>query len=627
MPITKIQLKPGLIRDTTSYMNEGGWYYSDKIRFRSGSPERIGGWQKFTNDTYLGTCTTLNPWVAMDGNAYTGVGTNLKFYIEKGGGLYDVTPLRKTTNPLPNNPITTYISSATIQITDTAHGASINDFVTISGITGPINNIPASDINKEHQITKIVDVDHYEVVVATAATANGTGGGAAGIAAYQIHVGLATYVAGVGFGAGPWGSGVWGGGVSPSVAGQLRIWEQDTFGEDLIFNDMNGEIYYWDATSGVGTRAVRLVDMGGASDVPVTAMCVHVTESRHVVALGCNPLGSGTMDPLMIRWSTQESAVDWTPTVTNTAGGYRLTHGNMIMCGRNTRQETLVFTDEALYSMQYVGAPYVFSIVPLANPISLIGPYAVAIVGGSAFWMGYNKFYVYNGTVNTLDCPLRRLLETNLNYEQAWQVFAGTNELYTEITWFYCSTNSTRVDSYITYNYVENLWYFGTLDRSAWHDAGLRQYPMAADNQNNVLVYHELGTDDASTGVPQAIHAYIESSDFDLGDGDQFMFIRRALPDVSFSGSTAASPSVTFTLKTRFAPGSDWNSNPQEPGQSVVTSTGFNGEFVSPIETYTPQFWVRLRGRQASMRIESNAVGVKWQLGALRLDIRPDGRR
>lgn len=637
MPLTKIQLRPGLVRDTTSYANEGGWYYCNKIRFRSGSPESIGGWVRASTDTYLGTCTALMPWASLTGAAYCAVGTNLKYYVEYGSQLFDITPIRSTTNPLGNNPIATSNGLAVLTITDTGHGAGYGDYVTLSGATGPIAGIPAAEINAEHSITRVVDANTYEITVTTSANAATTGGGAAVVAEYQLSVGLAYQVAGTGWGASVWqGDGFmpaglqvsWGETTTPTISGSLRVWTQAAFGEDLLFCARDAEIYYWDSSGGTGARAVYLTDVGGASDVPTIACCVLVTDSRHVVALGCNPLGSAVQDPLMVRWADSESIVDWTPTATNTAGGQRLTVGTKILGARNSRVETLIWTDAALYSMSYIGGDLEFGFQQIGTPISILGPNAMAVVGGTAYWLGHDKFYMYNGTVQTLSCPLIRMLIDNINHEQEYQIFAGTNEQFTEVTWFYCSTGSLTVDSYITYNYNENIWYFGTLARSAWADSGIRSNPMAADNVNNVLVYHEQGVDDNSTGIPSAINSYIESSDFDLGDGHQFMFISRIIPDVSFEGSTAATPQATITLKTRNSPGSTWATSSNQPSASTITSTELAASiFTSPIEEYTPQAWVRLRGRQAAFRIESNAVGVKWQLGALRLDIRPDGRR
>lgn len=626
MPLTKIQLRPGVVRDVSSYTNEGGWYYCDKIRFRAGMPEKIGGWVRVSNDVMEGTCTALQPWAALSGQAYCAAGTNLKYYVELGSQLFDITPLRETA-ALGANPITTLISSKILTISDVGHGAGYHDYVTISGATGPINGIPTAEINAEHWISKVIDSNTYEITVTSTASATGFGGGGAVVAEYQIPVGLPYYVAGIGWGAGPWSEPPWGETTTPTIAGNLRMWSQNAFGEDLVFCDRGGNLYYWDSSIGTDTRAVHLLDMAGASDVPTVASYVLITDSRHVVALGCNPLGSGQQDPLMVRWSDTEDPVNWTPTPTNTAGGQRLTVGSTVMTARNTRLETLIWTDAALYSMQFVGGDLEFGFNMVGTPISLLGPNAVAVVGGTAFWIGNDKFYVYNGTISTLPCPLLRMFQTTHNNEQHYQVFAATNEQNTEVTWFYPSKGSLVVDRYITYNYNDNIWYFGTMGRSAWFDSGIRSLPMAADNVNNVLLYHESGVDDNSTTVPAPIYAYIESSDFDIGDGNQFVLISRVLPDVDFEGSTAASPVVSLTLKTRDSAGQTWNVSAGQPAVKTVNSISIGTPSTSPTEQFTPQLWVRLRGRQAVIRLESNMLGVQWQLGALRLDIRPDGRR
>jgi len=627
MPITKLQIKPGLVRDTTSYANEGGWFYSDKIRFRSGSPESIGGWVRLNTDPYVGVCTALQAWVTLGGVSHLAVGTNKKYYVEDGSILFDITPIRVTT-AAGDVTFAATNGSTTITATDVGHGALIGDYVTFSGAASLGGNITAGVLNREYVITSVPSVDTYTFTAT--ATANGAdvgAGGAATVGAYQVNVGLSVYVAGIGWGSGGYGSAAWGGSSSASVNQQLRLWTQAFFGEDHIFCSRNGGMFYWDASVGTSSRAVKLESMGGASDVPTVSVGVLVTDSKHVVALGANPVGSATQDPLFVRWSDTENAVDWTPTAVNSAGGQRLPLGSSIIAGHNARLETLIWTDVALYAMTFVGGDLIFGFNLLATPITIIGPNAVGIVGGTAFWMGVKKFYMYNGSVSPLPCPVLHLLQENMNYAQSYQTFAAVNEQFSEVTWFYCSTNSDTVDSYITYNYGENIWYFGTMGRSAWVDSGLREYPIAADNTNSVLLYHEYGTDDNSTSTPAAITSYIESSDVDLGDGHQFMFISRIIPDLTFVGSTINNPAVTITLKTRGTPGNTWNSSSNQPTSSTITRTASFGVNTSPFEEYTPQAWVRARGRQASVRVENTSLGVKWQLGALRLDIRPDGRR
>lgn len=631
MPVQKIAFKPGIVRDTTSYANEGGWYYSDKVRFRHGHPQKIGGWTQLTTIAYVGTCTAIYPFASLGGTLHRATGTNLKYYIEYGTLLFDVTPIRLTT--AAGDPRFAAVNgSAVITVTETAHGAVINDYVTFSASTSLGGLITAAVLDQEYQITSVPTANTFTFTAT--ATANGADvgdGGATTVAAYQINTGLAVYVVGSGFGSGVWESvtgGIeWGGAAEPGASTQLRVWTQGTFGEDLVFANWGGVIYYWDTSAGLATRAVLLSTMGGASDVPTIVAGVFVTDSRHVVAYGCNSIGGSTQDPLFVRWSDTESAVNWTPTAINTAGGQRLTLGSKIMAAWNTRLETLIWTDTALYSMTFIGGALEFGFNVLGTPISLISPKGVGVVGGVAYWMGMDKFYYYDGSLKTLPCPVLTVLRNNLNKSQAWQVFAGTNEKFNEVTWHYCSTGSTTVDSYVTFNHAENIWYFGTLGRSAWADAGIYELPIAADNTNSFLLYHEDGVDDNSTGTPAAITAYVESSDFDLGDGHQFMFINRAIPDVSFRGSTAGSPAVTLILKTRNTPGDTWSTASNMPSSDAVTRTASAAYTSSPIEQYTPQAWVRLRGRQAVIRLESTALGVQWMLGEMRLDMRPDGRR
>ena len=625
MPLTKLQTRPGLVRDTTSYANEGGWYYADKIRFRLGMPESIGGWARLNATPYLGSCTVIFPWATLGGVRYTAVGTDTKFYAEYGSVLSDITPIRSTT-AAGDVTFAAVDGSAVITATDTAHAAGVGDYVTFSGAASLGGNITAAVLNAEYEIISVPSAGTYTFTATATASAGDVGaGGAAVVGAYQIAVGLATYVPGIGWGSGSYSGTVWSGGAAGGT--QLRLWDASMFGEDLIFCSRGGSLFYWDVTGGLSARAVFVTAMAGASAVPTVVTTMLVTSTRHVVAFGCNAVGGTDIDPLLVRWSDTESAVDWTPTATNTAGGERLYLGSSIITARATRLETLIFTDTALYGMTFLGGALEFGFNLLATPITIASPGAVGIVGGTAYWMGVGKFYVYNGAVATLPCPILNLILKNMNASQAYQVFAAVNEQFSEVSWHYCSGVNTTVDSYVTYNYADDIWYFGTLNRSAWVDAGLIGYPLGADNVNNVLVYHEFGADDNSTDTPAAVNSYIESSDFDLGDGHQFMFITRVLPDVSFAGSNVASPAVTLTLKTRNSAGQAWSSSSNQPSVNTVTRTASNGLFTSPVEETTAQLHVRLRGRQAALRIENNTIGVKWQLGAVRLDVRPDGRR
>lgn len=614
MSLKKIILKPGINRESTRYSTEGGWYDCDKVRFRQGYPEKIGGWQRFSANTYLGVCRSLWNWVTLAGANLVGVGTHIKFYIAKGGGYFDITPVRATATL--TDPFGTTDGSATVLVTDTAHGATTGSYVTFSGATA----VGGLTLNAEYEIT-VLTSDTYNITASSQASATTTGGGTV-TANYQINIGAATTTPMTGWGAGPWGSGPWGSGSGSTIA--LRLWSQTNFGEDLLLASRGGKIYYWDATNGLTTRAVELSTLPDPSDVPTVVNYVFVSDvNRFVFAFGCNELGDSVLDPMLVRWSDQEGAAQWAPSILNQAGGLRLSHGTEIVTATQARQEILVWTDSALYSMQYLGAPDVWGAQLVGDNISIAGPNATVFASGIAFWMGREKFYRYDGTVAPLPCDVRRYVFSDMNYEQYSQVFAGTNEGYSEIWWFYCSADSTTIDRYVIYNYVENLWYYGTLARTAWIDSGLNDYPVAATYSNN-LVYHENGLDCNQTGTTLPIDAYIESSEFDLDDGDRFAFVWRVVPDITFSGSTADSPSVDMTLSPMLNSGSGVNDPTSLGGVNNATVT--RGVTV-PVEEFTGQVDIRIRGRQMTMKVQSTDLGVTWQLGSPRIDMRPDGRR
>lgn len=612
--LKKLQLKPGVNRENTRYTNEGGWYESDKIRFRQGTPEKIGGWQRISEYTFLGVCRSLWNWVTIGGQNLIGVGTNLKFYISRGGEYYDVTPIRATVTL--TNPFTTSSGLTTVLVTDVAHGCNTNDFVTFSGASA----VGGLTLNGEYQVT-VLTVDTYNITAASAASSSTTGGGTV-TAEYQLNTGDALSVPVVGWGAGGWGLGGWGEGT-PSTS-LIRLWSQSNFGEDLIYAYRGGPICYWYASTGTGVRGVLLEDFVGASDVPVVVNGIFVSDaSRFLFAFGCNELGSSDIDPLLIRWSDQEDPSMWTPAATNQAGSLRLSHGSEIVTYIQSRQEILVWTDSSLYSMQYLGAPEVWASQLLGDNLSIASPNAVAFASGVSYWMGNDKFYVYNGVISPLPCDLRKFVFNDFNTEQYAQVFASTNEGFNEVWWFYCTAESDTIDRYVVFNYVENVWYYGSMERTAWLDSGLRNYPLAATYGYN-LVDHEYGTDNAETYPAEPIHAYITSAQFDIDDGHQFSFIWRVLPDITFNGSTAESPAVVMTLLPLKNSGSGYN-NPLSVGgdadAAIVRSA------VIPVEEFTGQVYTRVRGRQMSVKVESTALGVAWQLGAPRLDVRPDGRR
>jgi hypothetical protein len=711
MPLQKILFKPGVNKENTRYTTEGGWYEADKVRFRQGTPEVIGGWQPFSVATYQGVCRSLWNWVTLGGDNLIGVGTNLKFYLNQGGLYYDITPIRASST-INNNPFVATNGSATITVTDTSHGAITGDFVTFSGATGLGGNITATVLNAQYQITVLTANTYTFTATATANATDASGspgGGASVVAAYQISVGPVIPVPLVGWGAGAWGSpppvappstvGTWGYGLSSTSS--LRLWNQINYGQDLVYGPRNGAIYYWNATNTVSTRGVLLNSLGGTVsftnasptavtstvlytegaalqfsggslptgvsaattyyvfqvngltfnlldgagavvntsssgtgsvslivDVPTVQNNLTVSDiSRFVIAFGCNDYGSSVLDPMLIRWSAQDDIYNWTPDPTNQAGFTRLSHGSEIVTTVQTRQEIVVFTDSSVYSLQYLGPPYVWAAQLLGDNISIMSPNSAVIASGIVYWMGVDKFYTYDGRINTLNCDLRRFVFGDLNQEQALQVFSGTNEGFNEVWWFYCSANSTAIDRYVIYNYQEKIWYYGTMSRTAWLDSGLQDVPIAANYFTATLtgniINHETGLNDNTTGTAVAIDAYISSSEFDIGDGHNFGFVWRVLPDLTFENAentpAGAVPSVAMTLYGLANSGSGVTSTASQP---VAKSSTY-----VITEQFTGQIFTRMRGRQMIFKISSNQVNTTWQLGAPRIDIRPDGRR
>ena len=715
MPLQKILFKPGVNKENTRYTTEGGWYEADKIRFRQGNPEKVGGWEPFSAAYFQGVCRSLWNWVTLGGDNLIGVGTNLKFYINQGGLYYDITPIRATST-INNNPFV-LTASTTVTVTDTSHGCVTGDFVTFSGavtIGGGGTNVTAAVLNQQFQVT-VLTANTYTIVISVTpnatAIAGSPGGGASVVATYQINVGPATPVPLVGWGAGAWGSpppvappstvGTWGYGLTSTSA--LRLWNQTNYGQDLVFGPRTGPIYYWEANDGVNTRGVLLNSLGGnvsftsASptvvtstvlftegaalqfaattslptnvsaattyyvfevngltfklldsagnavntlstgsgvyvslivDVPTVQNNIVVSDtSRFVLTFGCNDYNSATLDPMLIRWSAQDDIFNWTPDPTNQAGFIRVSHGSEIVATVQTRQEVVVFTDSAVYSLQYLGPPYVWAPQLLGDNISIMSPNSAVIASGIVYWMGVDKFYSYDGRVQTLNCDLRRFIFSDLNQQQALQVFAGTNEGFNEVWWFYCSANATAVDRYVIYNYLEKIWYYGTMERTAWLDSGLQTVPIAANyftaTLTGNLINHETGLNDNTTGTAVAIDAYISSSEFDIGDGHNFGFVWRVLPDLTFSNSTntpaGAVPSVTMTLYGLANSGSGVTNTASQP---VAKSSTY-----VITEQFTGQIMTRMRGRQMIFKIDSNQLNTQWQLGAPRIDIRPDGRR
>jgi len=697
VPLQKILFKPGVNRENTRYTTEGGWYDCDKIRFRQGTPEKVGGWQRISSSTFIGVCRSLWAWVTLGFQNLVGVGTDQKFYIENGGVYYDITPIRAEvtlTNPFTTNTATNSGGYTTVTVTDAALGYRNGAYVTFYGATA----VGGVTVNGEYQIAYTSGTT-YTIQVLGTASSNATGGGTV-YAVYQVNTGPATAQPLTGWGAGAWGAGPWG--IGSTSTDPLRIWNQNNFGEDLIYGPRGGPLYYWNAGVGltgstftvtiaspavvtstialsegdaftltttgslptglvvgttyyarnvVGTvfnlsatpsgalinttgtqtpthsispRGVLVSSLTGASDVPLTQNFFLVSDaSRFTICFGTNDYLSTAFDPMLVRWSDQESVTNWTPAITNQAGSIRLSHGSEIVTAMQSRQEILIWTDSSMYSLQYLGPPFVWGHQLLADNVSIAGPNASAIASGVVYWMGIDKFYKYDGRTNTLRCDLRQYIFQDINTSQAEQIFASTNEGFNEVWWFYCSANSTTVDKYVVYNYLEDAWYYGTMARTAWLDSGLRQFPIAATYTYN-LVNQESGVDDNETGTALPINAYITSSEFDIGDGHNFGFVWRMLPDITFRGSDSGTPQVTMTLLPLQNSGSGYNVPPSVGGvdSGTVARVG-----TYTIEQFTGQINTRVRGRQMSFKVESDQIGTTWQLGAPRIDIRPDGRR
>ena len=628
MPLTKLLFKPGINRDVTSYTNEGGWVDCDRVRFRLGFPEIIGGWEKYSTNTYVGTARGLFNWSALDGSNLLGLGTEVKYYIEEGQQFYDITPIRKTST----NSITFAATngSSTITATDSNHGAVTGDHVTISGAVSLGGNVTAAVLNQEYQITSAPTSNTYTfeakdtsgaTVTANASDSGNGGSGVDGV--YQINSGLANGVGGTGWGAGTWGRGTWGSAASIGVTTQLRLWSHDNFGENLIINPRDGAIYYWIKDDGLSNRAVEIGTIGGANETPVIAKQILVSDvDRHVIAFGTNPVGSTTQDPLLIRFSDQENVLDWNPTATNTAGDLRIGTGSQFVKAIETKREIVVFTNSSVHSMQFIGAPFTFGIQPLASNITIMGPNAAVAVEDAVFWMGKQNFYLYDGKTQQLPCTVTEHVFFDFDFDQFEKVYAGIISEFSEVIWFYTSSSNSLAnggdgenDRYVIFNYAENLWYYGDLGRTAFIDRGIRDFPIGA--ANNYLYNHESGyTDDGS-----ALTASIESSPIDIGEGDKFSFVRRIIPDFTFTGSTNSDPTVNVTLQTNNFPGGSYLQSDLANVDRTATST------TVPFEQFTNKADVRLRGRSFSIKVDSSSAGTRWRLGSPRVDLRMDGRR
>jgi hypothetical protein len=623
MPLVKLKFKAGINRDITPYSNEGGWIDGDKIRFRLGYPEKIGGWEKVTPQIYQGTARALINWNALDGSDFLGIGTHLKYYIEEGGALYDITPIRATTT---NGIVFAATNgSTTITATDSSHGAEIGDFVTIAGSASLGGVVTAAVLNSEHQITSIPTVNTFTFEVTTAANSSDSGNGGAGVDGdYQINIGLDTQVGGTGWGAGTWARGTWSSGANLGVVKSLRLWSHDNFGEDLLINPRDGAIYYWDKSDGLTANAVEISSETGASDTPTIAKQILVSDQdRHVIAFGANTIGTTVQDPLLIRFSTQESLVDWTPTATNTAGDLRIGSGSQFITAVQTKREIVIWTNSSLHSMRFIGPPFTFGIAPVSSQTTIAGPNAVAAVDDIVLWMGKNTFYLYDGKVQQIPCTVKEEVFFDMDFAQLDKVSAGINSEFGEVIWFYPSSSNSianngdgQNDKYVIYNYNEKVWYYGNLERTTWIDRGLREFPIATND--GYLYFHEKGYDDDGS----ALISSIESSQIDIGDGEKFVFINKLIPDLTFNGSTTDNPSVNITIEGRNYPGGDY----LQSDTSAVTRTAVSTSTV-PFEQWTNKADIRVRGRSFNLSLASSNEGVRWRLGSPRIDARPDGRR
>jgi hypothetical protein len=620
MPFAKFQFKAGIDREGTNYTNAGGWFDASLVRFRKGFVEKIGGWTKQNATAFLGTCRKLFPWISLEGSKYLFVGTHLKTYILEGTTLNDVTPIRATTT----NGITFAATngSATITATDSSHGAVKNDFVTISGAVSLGGNITAAVLNQEYQVASVPTANTFTFTATATANASDSGNGGSGAdAAYQLNVGLDNFIQSTGFGSGSWSEGAYGASTSLSFTNQLRLWSADNFGEDLILHPRGGGIFYWDESNGTSTRAVNITSLTGSNLAPTVGLQTIVSDTdRHVIVLGADPISSGartgSIDPMLVAFSDQESITEFEPKTTNTAGSVRLSAGSEIRGGLRARQETLIWTDTSLYSMQFVGPPLTFGLNLINEGTGMIGPNACINSPNGVFWMSDDGFYSYNGSVQKLPCSVLSYVQEDLDIGQAFKVFAILNKEYNEVWWFYPaeSDGTQEISRYVIYNYLEGVWSIGQLVRTAWVDQNVFTKPLAT--ANNYIFNQEDGDDDDGSPMDGV---FIESADFDLQEGNSFAFIRRMIPDIKFYGTNVASgvPQINMLLKTRNA-----------PSESLTTRA------TKDVSNNTDQVHVRARGRQAVLRLQSdddaavgNRTGYKWRLGFTRLDIQPDGRR
>lgn len=620
MPLIKLQFQPGIRKDGSRYSSSGGWVDGDKVRFRQGAAEKIGGWQQATLTPFLGTARSMHPWADLQGDAYLGIGTNLKYYIENGGAVFDITPIRSVVTL--TNPFSTNIGSSIVTVTDASHGAVENDFVAFSATT-----VGGITISGEYSILTVPSGNTFTISAASAATSTVAAGGGSVTATYQINTGLNTTVYGAGWGAGGWG-GVTGaspatgwGEAAPLTAqgSKLRLWSQDSFGEDLIINVRDGGIFYWDASTGLSVRAFSISSLPGAASTPLFARQIIVSESdRKLITFGSTDITTGLQDLLLIRWSGTEDVADFLPTESNTSGGFRIPTGAEFVNAIETKQEILVWSDTALHSMRFIGAPFQYGITRIGLT-SIASPNAAAAANDAVFWMGQNGFFFYDGRINPLSCPVKDHVFLNFNFLQADKIIAGSNMSFNEIWWFYPSANSQELDQYVVFNYAEQTWHIGALARTTWIDRSIEDFPRAA-GLDGYIYFHEFGLNDGSTNPPSPIPAFIESAPIEIQQGDQFGFASRMIPDLSFRNSSGASPTVNMILLGEDYPGADFATNQTKNNNTSRSVT-------VPIEQFTDQTYFRLRARSLTLRVESTGINVSWRLGVPRIDVRADGRR
>ena len=631
MPLTNLEFQPGINKESTDYAAKGGWVDGNLVRFRKGRVEKVGGWQKLGTNTFLGVARALHSFISLEGTRFLGLGTTFKYYIEEGDAYNDITPIRSTTSAGDVTFAATN-GSSTITVTDTNHGAVTNDFVTFSGAATLGGNVTATVLNQEYQILLVTGTNTYTITAkdtdgatVTANSSDSGNGGSSVVGAYQINVGLDTYVSSSGWGVGPWSSGTFGSASPTSATNQLRLWTHDNFGENLIINPRGAGIFRWVENNGTSVRALDLSGISGANLVPTVALQVLTSETdRHLVVLGADPISSGSrtgnIDPMLVAFSDSENELDFEPTATNSAGSVRLSTGSFIVGGIKSRQEILIWTDTSLYSMNFIGPPLTFAVNLVNEGSGLIGPKAAANGPNGVYFASKTSFYFYNGSVQKLPCSVQEYVFNDLELDQAFKCHMGINSEYGEMWFFYPSKEDAtgEISRYVIFNYEENSWSVGSLVRYSWLDAGIEDLPLAGAQTSgtNCVFEHEIGYDD--NGSPMD-GVFVESADIDISSGEQFTFIKKLIPDMEFIQPTGTTnpPAMNVVLKRR-----------NFPNDTLVTDSTSQ---ITPTFTFSN---VRTRSRQVVIRFESdddntadNRLGYKWRIGTTRLDIQPSGRR